>query len=128
MTRKNILLLALGAVLAAGLSNGAFAQVTVPSIPLPAGVTSGNPIDTGVSLGKYIAGYILVGICALGFIFASYGATVDIIAWYNGKKTGGEVYGKALGMTVIAVFSAGLAIYALTNIVNSGGGAVGGSG
>ncbi len=121
MTRKNILLLALGAVLTAGLSSGAFAQVVVPSIPLPAGVTSGNPIETGVSLGKLIAGYVLVGICALGFIFSSYGAIVDIIAWYNGKKTGGEVFGKALGMTVIAVFAGLIAIFALTNIVNIGG-------
>jgi hypothetical protein len=121
MTRQNTLLLVLGSLVMAGVSTGAFAQVTVPSIPLPAGVTSGNPIETGVSLGKLIAGYILVGICGMAFIFASYGATVDIIAWYNGKKTGGEVYGKALGMTVIAVFSALLAIFALTNIVNIGG-------
>ena len=121
MTRKNTLLLALSAVLMAAISSGALAQVTVPSIPLPAGVTSGNPIETGVSLGKLIAGYILVGIRAMGFIFSSYGAIVDIIAWYNGKKTGGEVFGKALGMTVIAVFAALIAIFALTNIVNIGG-------
>ena len=119
MTRKNLLWL-LFAVLLAGLSMDAFAQVVAPSIPLPGGITRTNPIDTGVGLAKYIAGYVLIGICGLAFIFASYGATVDIIAWYNGKKTGGEVYGKALGMTVIAVFSAGLATYAITNIVNSG--------
>ena len=119
MTQKNLLLL-LFAVLIAGLSMDAFAQVVAPSIPLPGGVARTNPIDTGISLGKYIAAYVLIGVCGLAFIFASYGATVDIIAWYNGKKTGGEVYGKALGMTVIAVFSAGLATYAITNIVYSG--------
>ena len=119
MTLKNFLWL-LFAVLIAGLSTEAFAQVVAPSIPLPGGITRANPIDTGVGLAKYIAAYVLIGICGLGFIFASYGATVDIIAWYNGKKTGGEVYGKALGMTVIAVFAAGLATYTITNIVNSG--------
>ena len=119
MTRKNLLWL-LFAVLLAGLSMDAFAQVVAPSIPLPGGVVRTNPIDTGISLAKYIAAYVLIGVCGLAFIFASYGATVDIIAWYNGKKTGGEVYGKALGMTVIAVFAAGLATYAITNIVYSG--------
>ena len=119
MTRKNLLLLLLAALIMS-LSMSAFAQVVAPSIPLPGGVTRTNPIDTGVSLAKYIAAYILIGICGLAFIFASYGATVDIIAWYNGKKTGGEVYGKALGMTVIAVFAAGLATYTITNIVYSG--------
>lgn len=111
--------------LLATLATTAFGQtITPPSIPLPAGVTSADPITTGISLGKLIAGYLLVAVCAIAFLFAAYGATVDIIAWYNGKKTGGEVYGKALGMTVIAVFCALLATFAITNIINGSGGAV----
>jgi hypothetical protein len=124
LTRQTLLFL-LCALLFATFASTAFGQtITAPSIPLPAGVVSGNPITTGISLGKLIAGYLLVGVCAIAFLFAAYGATVDIIAWYNGKKTGGEVYGKALGMTVIAVFCALLATFAITNIINGAGGAI----
>ena len=96
---------------------------TLPTIPLPTGVTNGsNPIDTGVSLLKYGAKYGFFAISIIGLLVAAYYGIPIIQEWLKGKRTIGEAVGVMVGLLILIIFVIAIANYGFTQ-VGAGGAA-----
>jgi hypothetical protein len=113
---------ALSALIALSTS-GLVAAQTMPSAPLPSGVTAGsNPIDQGVGMLQWGAKYGFYGISIFALIIAAYYALPLIIEWRKGKLQVGEAVGTIVGILVMIVIAMGVATYGFNQV--GGGGAV----
>ena len=112
---------AVTATVAFGISTWVMAQ-TMPSTPLPTGVTSANnPLDTGVSVFKKMAQYGFVGAAIFLLLIAAYIAIPAILAWVGGKKQFGEAAGQMVGGLFLAIFGIAVGTYGFTQVGTAGG-------
>ncbi len=108
----------LATVMASAYATVASAQViTMPSAPLPAGVTSSsNPIEQAVSIGQHgakLGFYFVAVLVLLGVAYYGYPAIVE---WRNNKKSLGEAAGVIIGLLILGVVIIGFANYGATQI------------
>ncbi len=112
---------AVTSVVAFGISSYVMAQ-TMPSTPLPTGVTSANnPLDTGVSLFKKMAQYGFVAAAIFMLLLASYIAAPAMMDWIGGKKKFGEAAGQIVGALFLAIFGIAVGTYGFTQVATAGG-------